>query len=69
MDWNHIKDNWHLVKGKIKEQWEKLTDADIDDVDGDYDLLHAKIQDRYGINEKQAKLQLDEWFNNQQWLA
>ncbi|MGU3576678.1 CsbD family protein [Brucellaceae bacterium C25G] len=69
MDWKHIKADWHLVKNKVKDEWDKLTDADIDEVNGDYDLLQTKIQDRYGIKEEHAKLQLDEWFNNQQWLS
>lgn len=69
MDWKHIKADWHFVKTKIQQEWEKLTDGDIEEVDGDYEQLQAKIQDRYGIKEEDAKLQLNEWYNNQEWLS
>ncbi len=30
MDWNRVEGNWKQVKGKVKEQWGKLTDDDLD---------------------------------------
>ncbi len=32
MDWNRIEGNWKQAKGKIKEQWGKLTDDDLDQI-------------------------------------
>ena len=29
MDWNRVEGNWKQVKGKVKEQWGKLTDDDL----------------------------------------
>jgi uncharacterized protein YjbJ (UPF0337 family) len=69
MDWKHIEDDWHRVKSKVQERWGHLTDDDLEQVDGNRDALNAKIQDRYGLKEEHARLQLDEWFNNQQWLS
>lgn len=58
------------MKSKVKERWEELTSDDLEDINGNRDALNAKIQDRYGLKEEQhARLQLDEWFNNQQWLS
>jgi len=34
MDWNRVEGNWKQVKGKIKEQWGKLTDDDLDAIEG-----------------------------------
>jgi CsbD-like protein len=34
MDWNRVEGNWKQVKGKIKEQWGKLTDDDLDVING-----------------------------------
>jgi CsbD-like len=34
MDWNRVEGNWKQVKGKVKEQWGKLTDDDIDVING-----------------------------------
>ncbi len=30
MDWNRVEGNWKQLKGKVKEQWGKLTDDDFD---------------------------------------
>ena len=30
MDWNRVEGNWKQVKGKVKEQWGKLSDDDLD---------------------------------------
>ena len=43
MDWNRIEGNWKQVKGKVKEQWGKLTDDDIDQIAGRRDQLEGKI--------------------------
>jgi hypothetical protein len=29
MDWNRVEGNWKQMKGKVKEQWGKLTDDDL----------------------------------------
>jgi len=33
MDWNRVEGNWKQLKGKIKEQWGKLTDDDLEERD------------------------------------
>ncbi len=45
MDWNRVAGNWKQIKGKIKEQWGKLTDDDLDEVNGRREQLEGKIQD------------------------
>ncbi|MEJ5083150.1 MULTISPECIES: CsbD family protein [unclassified Ochrobactrum] len=69
MDWKHIEDDWHRMKFKVQERWGHLTEDDLEQAGGDRDALNVKIQDRYGLKEEHARLQLDEWFNNQQWLS
>ena len=34
MDWDRIEGNWKQIKGKVKEQWGKLTDDDLDEDSG-----------------------------------
>lgn len=41
---NTLKGDWNLVKGKIKEQWGKLTDDDLTEISGRRDQLLGKIQ-------------------------
>ena len=42
MDWNRVEGNWKQVKGKIKEQWGKLTDDDLNVINGRRDQLEVK---------------------------
>ena len=39
MHWNRIEVNWKHVKGKVKEQWGKLTDDELDKMNGRRDQL------------------------------
>ncbi|SFG93075.1 CsbD-like [Ensifer sp. OV372] len=41
MDWNRVEGNWKQIKGKVKEQWGKLTDDDLDQING------KREQERY----------------------
>jgi len=48
MDWNRIEGSWKQFSGKVKEQWGKLTDDDIAQINGNREQLEGKIQERYG---------------------
>jgi len=61
MNWDRIEGNWKQVTGKVKVQWGKLTDDDIDVVAGRRDQLAGKIQERYGIARDEAEKQLSPW--------
>jgi uncharacterized protein YjbJ (UPF0337 family) len=67
MDWNRIEGNWKQVKGKVKEKWGKLTDDELDKMNGRRDQLEGKIQERYGIAKDQAKKDVDNWFSTLKW--
>ena len=64
MDWNRIEGNWKQLKGKVKTQWGKLTDDDLEVVAGHRDQLAGKIQERYGIAKDEAERQLTAWQRN-----
>ena len=53
------------MKGKVKEQWGKLTDDDLDAIAGRREQLEGKIQERYGIQKDMAKEQIDAWWARQ----
>jgi len=61
MDWNRVEGNWKQVKGKVKEQWGKLTDDDLDVIGGEREKLVGKIQERYGIAKEEAEKQIATW--------
>ena len=60
MNKDTFKGNWKQFKGNAKKKWGKLTDDDLDVVEGNADILAGKIQERYGITKDEAKKQIDE---------
>lgn len=48
MNWDTIAGDWKSAKGKLREQWGKLTDDDLDSIAGKRDQLVGAIQKRYG---------------------
>ena len=54
MDWNRIEGNWKQFSGRVKEKWGKLTNDDLDVINGRRDQLEGKIQERYGIAKEQG---------------
>ena len=61
MNWDRIAGNWKQAKGKVKEQWGKLTNDDLDKIAGKRDQLVGKIQNSYGIGRDEADSQITEW--------
>ena len=49
MNNDRIEGNWKQLKGKVKEQWGKLTDSDLDIIAGKRDQLLGRIQERMGV--------------------
>jgi uncharacterized protein YjbJ (UPF0337 family) len=58
MNWNIIEGNWKQFKGKVKTQWGKLTDDQIDVIAGKRAELAGKIQEAYGITTDEADKQI-----------
>jgi uncharacterized protein YjbJ (UPF0337 family) len=61
MNWDRVEGNWKQFSGKVKEKWGKLTDDDLDVINGKREQLEGKIQERYGYGKDQAKKELDDW--------
>jgi len=59
--WQKIKGSWNQTKGAVKEQWGKLTDDDLLEIEGRRDQLVGKLQTRYGITREQAEGQVTSW--------
>ena len=59
--WEKIKGSWNQTKGAVKEQWGKLTDNDLLEIEGRRDQLVGKLQTRYGISREQAEAQVSSW--------
>lgn len=55
------KGNWKQFKGIVKEQWGKLTDDDLDVIDGKREQLVGKVQERFGVAQDEAEKQVKDW--------
>ena len=43
-----LKGNWNIIKGKLKQRWAKLTDDDLELIEGKEDELIGRIQKKTG---------------------
>ena len=59
MNHDRLGGNWKQMKGKVKEQWGKLTDDDLDVIAGRRDQLLGRIQERHGLARDEAQRQVD----------
>ena len=61
MNWDQIAGNWKQFKGTVKEKWGKLTDDDLEVIEGKKDQLVGRLQERYGYTKEQAEKELKSW--------
>jgi uncharacterized protein YjbJ (UPF0337 family) len=61
MNQDTFKGQWQQVKGHIREQWGKLTNDDLDQIEGRTEQLFGRLQERYGIARDEAERQFDAW--------
>lgn len=54
MNQDIVKGQWKQIRGKTKEWWGKLTNDDLDVIDGNRDQLVGKLQERYGYTKDRA---------------
>ena len=64
MDWNRVEGNWKQFKGSAKEKWGKLTDDDLNVIEGRREQLEGKLQQRYGFAKDQIRKDVDDWFGS-----
>ncbi|HKG73299.1 MAG TPA: CsbD family protein [Aestuariivirgaceae bacterium] len=65
MNWDRVEGNWKTLKGQVKQQWGRLTDDDLDVIDGKREELLGRIQNAYGMSRDDADRQIREWEKNQ----
>ena len=61
MNWEQIEGNWKQFKGEAQSQWGKLTDDDLDVVEGNHQKLVGKLQERYGYAKEEAEKEVDDF--------
>jgi uncharacterized protein YjbJ (UPF0337 family) len=59
--------NFSQMKGKIKQQWARLTDDEIEQIEGNVEILAGKLQERYGWEREEAERQAKDFSTRHGW--
>ncbi|MGH8517110.1 MAG: CsbD family protein [Panacagrimonas sp.] len=58
MNHHTLKGQWQELTGKAKQEWGRLTQDDWLQIEGRFDRLAGKIQERYGVAREVAEQQI-----------
>ena len=64
MNWDRVEGNWKEFKGKVQQQWGKLTDDDLDVIGGKRQELEGRLQKHYGYAKDKAEKEIDSWLGS-----
>jgi uncharacterized protein YjbJ (UPF0337 family) len=59
-----LKGKWEQLKGEARMKWGKLTNDDLDQVEGLREKLVGKVRERYGLARDRAELEVDDWLKS-----
>jgi uncharacterized protein YjbJ (UPF0337 family) len=55
MNSNILEGKWKQMRGEVKRWWGKLTDDDLDQINGSREKLLGKLQEKYGYARDKAE--------------
>lgn len=58
---DRIQKEWSDIAGRIRRRWRKLTSDDVAFPGGNAEYLAGVVQDRYGVDRREALLQVYEF--------
>jgi uncharacterized protein YjbJ (UPF0337 family) len=56
-----LKGKWLMVKADVRTWWDRMTDEDVDQIQGDAERFISKLQERYEYGREQAEKELDDF--------
>ncbi len=62
MNQETLKGEWLPLKGRVRREWDKRTNDDIDAIQRAREVLLGKLQERYGHTREKVGDELDDWF-------
>jgi uncharacterized protein YjbJ (UPF0337 family) len=65
MNWSNIETGWQDFKANAKQQWNKLTDQQINDTMGRREQLSTKVQQAYALSKEDTERQISDWQSKQ----
>jgi uncharacterized protein YjbJ (UPF0337 family) len=64
MNQDILAGKWKEMKGRVKEQWGKITDDELDRAEGKAEQLVGLLQQRYGYSKEKAQEEYDRFLRN-----
>jgi uncharacterized protein YjbJ (UPF0337 family) len=61
MNQDELKSEWSRLKGRIRKRWARLTSEDLDQIQGDREMLVGMLQERYGRTREQVERWCVDW--------
>jgi uncharacterized protein YjbJ (UPF0337 family) len=56
-----LRGKWNQLRGEVNRQWGRLTDDDVDEMQGNFEKLVGRIQERYGYERERAEKEVDDF--------
>jgi uncharacterized protein YjbJ (UPF0337 family) len=65
MNWSNIETGWTDFKANAKQQWNKLSDDQINGTMGKREQLSTRVQEAYSVSKEEAERQISDWQSKQ----
>ena len=59
-----LEGKWKQLKGKVQQQWGKLTNDELDQISGKREELVGLVQEKYGYARARAEQEVDDFLVN-----
>jgi uncharacterized protein YjbJ (UPF0337 family) len=61
METSKIERNWKKLKSSVKEEWNELTDEELNKMEGKWERMVDTIALKYALTKMEAEDQLNQW--------
>ena len=61
MNTQEIKQNWNTLKTSIKNEWQDLTEEEINKMEGNWDKMVDTLALKYELTKMEAEDKLNDW--------
>jgi uncharacterized protein YjbJ (UPF0337 family) len=58
-----LKGKWLQIRHDVRHWWQRMTDADVDLIQGDPERFIGKLQELYSYGREEAEMELNEFLN------
>ena len=65
MNKDELNGKWLQIRGAVRTQWGKLTNDDLDQVNGNLERLVGLVQERYGYARERAAKEVEDFRRRQ----